>query len=174
MKKIEDENSTTMTVRLSVAAKEAWKRLADRDNRSVGNYLEQLLARVEQRDSFDLADVMDQLEVIKTMLRAKAKTVTPRKDKWEALYNMSLDAADGGEIMTRESWKDWIDHLRKMKVYPIEEYPLKKHLELFEGYYNDMDFNIDYLVSDLIKRGAKSVYIHSELMNEFRQEGKRR
>jgi predicted transcriptional regulator len=173
MKKIEDENSTTMTVRLSVAAKEAWKRLADRDNRSVGNYLEQLLARVEQRDSFDLADVMDQMEVIKTMLRAKAKTVAPRKDKWEALYNMPLDAADGGEIMTRESWKDWIDHLRKMKYYPIEEYTLKKNLELFEEHYNEY-FNIDYLVSDLIKRNSRNVYIHSELMNKFKQEGKRR
>jgi predicted transcriptional regulator len=173
MKKIEDENSTTMTVRLSVAAKEAWKRLADRDNRSVGNYLEQLLARVEQRNSFDLADVMDQMEVIKTMLRAKAKTVAPRKDKWEALYNMPLDAADGGEIMTRESWKDWIDHLRKMKYYPIEEYTLKKNLELFEEHYNEY-FNIDYLVSDLIKRNSRNVYIHSELMNKFKQEGKRR
>jgi predicted transcriptional regulator len=173
MKKIEDENSTTMTVRLSVAAKEAWKRLADRDNRSVGNYLEQLLARVEQRNSFDLADVMDQMEVIKTMLRAKAKTVTPRKEKWEALYNMSLDAADGGEIMTRESWKNWIDHLRKMKFYPIEEYTLKKNLELFEEHYNEY-FNIDYLVSDLIKRNSRNVYIHSELMNKFKQEGKRR
>jgi predicted transcriptional regulator len=173
MKKIEDENSTTMTVRLSVAAKEAWKRLADRDNRSVGNYLEQLLARVEQRNSFDLADVMDQMEVIKTMLRAKAKTVAPRKDKWESLYNMPLDAADGGEIMTRESWKDWIDHLKEMRAYPISEYTLKKNLELFEGHYNG-DFNIDHLVSDLIKRNSRSVYIHSELMNEFRKEGQRR
>ena len=47
MKKIEDPNSTTMTVRLSVESKEMWKRLADRDNRTVANYLDCILKRSE-------------------------------------------------------------------------------------------------------------------------------
>ncbi len=47
MKKIEDQNSTTMTVRLSVESKEMWKRLADRDNRTVANYLDCILKRSE-------------------------------------------------------------------------------------------------------------------------------
>ena len=173
MKKVDDSNSTTMTVRLSLEAKDTWKRLADRDNRSVGNYLEQLLARVEQRDSFDLSDVMDQLEVVKTMIRAKDKVVKPRKEKWDALYNMPLDTKGGGDLMTRESWKDWIDHLKKVRVYPINEYTLKNNLQSFEEYYHEMDFDIDYLVSDLIKRNAKSVYIHSDLMNNWKREIKR-
>ncbi len=72
MKKIEDPNSTTMTVRLSVESKEMWKRLAERDHRTVANYLDCLLKRIEQKD-FCLADVMDQLDVIKEMLKPKAR-----------------------------------------------------------------------------------------------------
>lgn len=161
MKKISDPNSTTINIRLSVQAKAALKRLAERDDRPVGNYLERLLERVDQPQTYTLADVMDQLEVIKTMMKAKAKTATPRKEKWEKLYNMPLDTEDGEELMARESWIAWIDHLNKMGCKP-NEYSLELHLKMFEEHYND-DWNIDYVVADLIKRGSRSIYIHSDL-----------
>lgn len=160
MKKIDDPNSTTINIRLSVQAKTALKRLAERDSRPVGNYLERLLERVEQPQAYTLADVMDQLEAIKMMMKAK-KESKPRKEKWEILYNLPLDTKDGEELMTRESWISWIDHLKKMGCNP-NEYSLKLNLEMFEEYYND-DWNIDYIVSDLIKRGARSIYIHQDL-----------
>ena len=161
MKKIEDQNSTTMTVRLSVESKEMWKRLADRDHRTVANYLDCLLKRIEQKD-FCLADVMDQLDVIKDMLKPKEKKATvSKKDRFEELYLMDITGSDGCEIMERGSWMEWIDHLRKMGVR-VNEYALEKHANLFKDHYVD-GWNIDYLVADLIKRGAKSIYIHSDL-----------
>ena len=160
MKKIEDPNSTTMTVRLSIESKEMWKRLAERDHRTVANYLDCLLKRIEQKD-FCLADVMDQLDVIKTMLKPKEKKETPKKDRFDELYMMDITGNDGREIMERGSWMEWIDHLRKMAVR-VNEYALEKHANLFKDHYAD-GWNIDYLVADLIKRGAKSIYIHSDL-----------
>jgi predicted DNA-binding protein len=160
MKKIEDPNSTTMTVRLSVESKEMWKRLAERDHRTVANYLDFLLKRIEQKD-FCLADVMDQLDVIKTMLKPKEKKETKKKDRFDELYMMDITGNDGLEIMERGSWMEWIDHLRKMGVR-VNEYALEKHANLFKEHYAD-GWNIDYLVADLIKRGAKSIYIHADL-----------
>lgn len=161
MKKIEDPSSTTMTIRLSVESKELWKRLAERDHRTVGNYMECLLKRIEKKD-FCLADVMDQLDVIKTMLKPKEKKETvSKKDRFEELYMMDITSSDGCEIMERGSWMEWIDHLRKMGVR-CNEYVLEKHSNMFKDHYTD-GWNIDYLVEDLIKRGAKSIYIHSDL-----------
>lgn len=160
------DEKVVVSVKMSPEMREAGHRLAKLERRTLSNWIESLIVSAidtaNGKNDVTLRQIMDRLDLMLHLQTTPTnKESKPRKDKWEKLYNMPLDTEDGEELMTRESWIDWIDHLKKMGCNP-NEYSLKLNLEMFEEHYKD-DWDINYIVADLIKRGARSIYIHSDL-----------
>jgi hypothetical protein len=151
-----DKEWTTASVKMAAATKEAWRRLAEAEGRSMGNYLERLLNREAMEHEVTLYDVMGRLEVIHALLVVKGGKVSKpeAKDHGPSPYDI-----DTGEIVTKETWHSWLNHLRGMGTR-LNHYSAMKHFEqLRELYDRPEQWNCDELVKELIKQAARSIYL---------------
>jgi len=155
MSVVDESGSTTATVRLPVRTKEMWKRMADADGRTMGNYLERLLDRVDSNESVTMADLMEKMDVLKNLLKPK-KTQRVKKPI-ESLYDMDITNDAGDELLSRESWVQWVDHL-KSSGKPPNSYILGKHLKSIEELYNQ-DWDCSAIIKRIIANGHVSIYL---------------
>lgn len=150
--------NSQITVRVPDGVKELWKAMADRDGRSMTNYLERLLLR--EQDRFENGEVtLERLDkklelILNSISESKKKPSSAKKDK--TAYD-AWELVDGEEICTRENWNKWITHLHKLGVH-LTHYAGELHFDkLKDIWYADKD--CDLIINHIIKQGHKTLYI---------------
>jgi hypothetical protein len=143
--------SSQMTVRVSGDVKVLWKALADREGRSMTNYIERLLLREKERSEgreITLEDVYYSIESIKQQLdkSSENKKRIERKENKLTAYDVWEDKG----VCTEESWEKWIAHMRKMGV-PLNHGQGELHFKEFCRYDSE-GYNCDTLIEEITER----------------------
>lgn len=153
------------SVRLSPDAKKIWKQLAELDNRSMANFMEELIYRELERRSNkevslhllrdDVVAISKQINELHELLIKPKATKTNNKDELEKIFNINLPFDVDSEV-----WKEWVIHLKKLGVR-VNYYSMEKHAEkLFELDKEDWDCN--ELLRYLISNNKQSIFIPFE------------
>lgn len=153
------------SVRLSIDAKKIWKQLAELDNRSMANFMEELLYRELERRSNkevslnllrdDVVAISKQINELHELLVKPKPTKTNYKDELEKIFNIDLPFDVDCDV-----WKEWVIHLKKLGIR-VNYYSMEKHAEkLFELDKEDWDCN--ELLSYLIRNNKQSIFIPFE------------
>jgi hypothetical protein len=185
-----DKEWTTASVKMAVATKEAWRRLAEVEGRSMGNYLERLLNRESMEHEVTLYDVMGRLEVIHALLvvngtktaRRKAKTPAtesegeetkpkPPKKGFNAynLYSLfeAYEREKGEMVISKDHWMDWVDNCNESENPINNFFRGKKDIGKIIGFHEE-GYNCESLIEDLILLNAFGIF----MPNDFKK-GKR-
>ena len=160
-----NEIITSTSVRLSPDAKKIWKQLAELDNRSMANFMEELIYRELERRSNkevslhllrdDVVAISKQINEIHGLLVKPKPTKANHKDELEKILNINLPFDVDSDL-----WKEWVIHLKKLGIR-VNFYSLSKHAErLFELDKEDWDCN--ELLRYLIRNNKQNIFIPFE------------
>ena len=158
-----------VAVRLPLSIKQTWQALAERQGRSMANYLERLLEREnEQGDRVTLDTLDGKLDCLIELHRKEnkpKKSINGDGKKKLTAYDMDFDR----EYSVRpESWKLWIDHLHRCDVH-LNHYQASIHFDKFIELRKD-EWDCNNLIEDLIKEGARKIYLPYEWKLEEKKE----
>lgn len=155
-------NNSQITVRVSDPVKVLWKQMADKDGRSMSNYLERLLLREKDRmengsETLDtLGDKINNLIEIISENKKRGTKNSEVKDKKLTAYD-AWELVNGEEICTRENWNKWITHLHKLGMHLTPYAGGLQFNNLKDIWYEDKD--CDLIINHIIKQGHKKLYI---------------
>lgn len=150
----------SLTMRIDDEVKEALKRLAEQENRSMASYVELLVTRERDRlenEQFTLKDVIDAVNHGNHRILEKMDSI-PKARKAVKSKSSPMDC-ELPKDLSEESWSDWITHLHRCDVH-LNQYRAQKHADKFAQYSEDYDVNM--LVERLIDDGAMSVFIPND------------
>jgi hypothetical protein len=156
----EVEGQVVVSVRMPSALRDFAREQAKAERRTVSSWIASLVgmaydtARGEREAT--MREVMGKLELIHALLVVKGGKVSKpeAKDHGPSPYDI-----DTGEIVTKETWHSWLNHLRGMGTR-LNHYSAMKHFEqLRELYDSPEQWNCDELVKELIKHAARSIYL---------------
>lgn len=157
----------TTTVKLSEEAKGLWKSLSETEGRSMAGYLERILIRERDRglmtDASALDVIADRLMVISNRLE-ELSMYEKRKVKKSSEPKKSPLDVDLKGVVTEESWKNWIAHLRLSNFYPTE-HQANNMINLLVVH-DDDGWDCNDLLEYLSEHNAKSIYIPFEWQRE--------
>ncbi len=156
--------NSQITVRVPDSVKVLWKEMADREGRSMSNYLERLLLRekeIIENGSETLDTLGDKLNIIMDFLSGnKKRVVTNSEGKKLTAY----DAWQPIGICEEESWKKWIDHLHACGIH-LNYYMAGKHFEKLVDIANQ-EWDCDDVIEYVITAGHRKFYVPSEWIRE--------
>lgn len=151
--------NSQITVRVPDPVKVLWKELADREGRSMSNYLERLLLREKERienGSITLDTLYVKLDKVLDCISENKKRASNGKERKESPH----DAWEDCGVCTKESWDQWIDHLRKLGKPPNYYRAEKLFGTLCE--IRQEDWDCDLLIAYLIGKGHATFYVPHE------------
>jgi hypothetical protein len=158
------EGQVVVSVRMPSALRDFARDQAKAERRTVSSWIASLVgmaydtARGEREAT--MREVMGKLELIHALLVVNgSKAPVKRKETTENIYEMNLTNDDGEEMISRETWADWINHLRKLKK-PPSHYTLSLHLEEIKEIFNQpKGWDCNKMIRKIIKSGHASIYL---------------
>lgn len=167
----------SVTIRISEEIKEIWKRLANKENRSLANYLARLLIReegYEKGNSVTLESLNNKLDLIREdtkNIKRPSKQVSnenkENKGRDELQQVLDLELPD---TLSYEMWKDWVIYLREKRKNKLT---VKLATEILERWQeaDENGWDLDELVQLAIQRKWSDA-VWEKHLNEERKEEK--
>lgn len=162
-----ETKSVVVAVRMDEETKAMWKRFAEREDRSLGNYLHRLLKReAERQDGVEVSLDSLRYEMLDCFerLRNELPKQKPRKEKTDPSPRDIV--TDEDEVLTKESWLTWLEHVRLMSGYALNYAAAMQHYKEFCRLDGD-GYDCDMLVKEITDRYTWKFPI---IPNDWKQE----
>lgn len=154
--------NSQITVRVPELVKELWKAMADREGRSLSNYLERLLLREQERiekGAVTLDTLNIKLDNLLDCFSENKKRGTKNSEGKEKKLT-AYDAWQPIGVCAKENWERWVQHLHACGLH-LNHYMAEKHFEKLIEINND-GWDCDDVIEYVITAGHRKFYVPSE------------
>ncbi len=171
-----------VSIRIDSDSKELWRRLAEKEGRSLGGYLDRVIALMEARDLLNDASTMDVIadrlvtisnrleEMIlqgsKKMVKVKESKVQRGQEILEQVLALELPSS-----LTPAVWQKWVIRLRVKRNNHLDVATATAMLERWE-LAQENGYDLDELVELAIQRNNADAVYESHI-DQPKREGKR-
>lgn len=163
-------DSTIISLRVEKEIGDLIRGWAKAENRTIANFMTNLVNRefslregqVVSLESLSLRvdqikDQIDRIEYIVTQLKSQRQKKNVNEP---SIYDMDFE--NNPDVVSEESWKAWITHLRKLGGIRLNHYFASNQFNQLVQLYNDEDWDCDALIEYLIQHNQKSIFVPNE------------